>query len=261
MEFKRVPALEKCFKILDLAADSGNGIGISESAKTLGYNKSTVFNIIHTLEALGVLTNGNNSRFVLGPRLYALGRLASKNLSLVDSAHPWLEKITAQTRLSSFLGIRAADKVAIIDKVDSPVDIKVSSEVGMRIPLLAGAVGKVFLAQMPDEEVVKVLRTNRLKAYTPKSCADPARYLEMVREVRRQGFGLDDEEYIEGIRAIAVPLITPESEAMAAVWVVGLSSQIGETEIMQYAALLKRAVKSIEKRLGFWDQNLRERKG
>ena len=260
MEFKRVPALEKCFRILDLAASSSNGIGISESAKILGYNKSTVFNIIHTLEALGILTNGNNSRFVLGPRLYALGRLASKNLSLVDSAHPWLEKITAQTRLSSFLGMRAADRVTIIDKVDSPVDIKVSSEVGMRIPLLAGATGKVFLAQMPDEEVVELLGRKGLKAYTPKSCTDPVRYLEMVRQVRRQGFGLDDEEYIEGIRAIAVPLTTPQFEAMAAVWVVGLSSQIRDTEIKQYTALLKGAVKSIEQRLGVMDKNLRERK-
>ena len=208
MEFKRVPALDKCFKILDLAARSNNGIGISEAAKTLGYNKSTVFNIVHTLASLGILANGNNAKFVLGPRLYVLGKLASQNFSLVDVAHPWLEKVTAQTKLSSFLGVRSGDRVTIIDKVDSPIEIKVSSEVGMRIPLLAGATGKVFLAQMPDDKVVELLGRKELKAYTSRSCTDPVKYLQTVREVRRQGFALDDEEYIEGIRAIAVPLRT-----------------------------------------------------
>ncbi len=260
MEFKRVPALDKCFKILDLAARSNNGIGISEAAKTLGYNKSTVFNIVHTLASLGILANGNNAKFVLGPRLYVLGRLASQNFSLVDVAHPWLEKVTAQTKLSSFLGVRSGDRVTIIDKVDSPIEIKVSSEVGMRIPLLAGATGKVFLAQMPDDKVVELLARKELKAYTSRSCTDPVKYLQTVREVRRQGFALDDEEYIEGIRAIAVPLRTLQSGALSAIWVVGLSSQLKDVEVDQYRALLKEAGRNIEQRLGVFEVNLRERK-
>ncbi len=253
MEFKRVPALDKCFRILDLASRSSGGIGISESARTLGYNKSTVFNIVHTLASLGVLTNGKNGKFFLGPRLYTLGKRASQSFDLVELAHPWLENVTEQTRLSSFLGIKAGDRVSIIDKVDSPVDIKVSSEVGMRIPLLAGATGKVFLAQMPDEKVIEILGRKELRAYTPRSCTDPSRYYEAVRQTRARGFALDDEEYIEGIRAIAVPLRTENTGTLSAIWVVGLSSQIKDDEIVKVAALLAQAARNIQQRLGVFE--------
>ena len=253
MEFKRVPALDKCFRILDLAARSSGGIGISEAARALGYNKSTVFNIVHTLASLGILTNSTNGKFMLGPHLYTLGKRALDSFNLVDIAHLWLESVTEKTKLSSFLGIKTGDRITIIDKVDSPVDIKVSSEVGMRIPLLAGATGKVFLAQMPDEKVMEILARKELRAYTPRSCTDPARYFEEVRETRETGFGLDDEEYIEGIRAIAVPLRTKNIGALSAIWVVGLSSQIKDNEIGKIAALLAEAASNIEQRLGVYE--------
>ncbi len=253
MEFKRVPALDKCFRILDLAARSNSGIGISEAARALGYNKSTVFNIVHTLASLGILANSNNGKFMLGPRLYTLGKRASDNFNLVDVAHPWLESVTEKTRLSSFLGVKAGDRVTIIDKVDSPVDIKVSSEVGMRIPLLAGATGKVFLAQMPDEKVVEILGQKELRAYTPRSCTDPAKYFEAVKEAREKGFAVDDEEYIEGIRAIAVPLRTHHTGALSAIWVVGLSSQIKDGDIGKIAELLAEAARNIEERMGVFE--------
>ena len=67
--FKRVPALDKCFDILDFLANSSKAPGISEISKALGYHKSTVFNIVHTLVDLGVLEREPENKFRFGTRL------------------------------------------------------------------------------------------------------------------------------------------------------------------------------------------------
>ena len=137
--FKRVPAIDKCFAILELLAKVKKPLGISDISGKLELNKSTVFNIVYTLMDLNVLENQPDSKFRLGTRFYILGNMAGKRSDLIQIAHPYLEMINEQTKLSAFLGLRSDRQVILIDKVDSAHGIKVSSEIGMQMPALAGA--------------------------------------------------------------------------------------------------------------------------
>ena len=74
----------------------------------------------------------------------------------------------------------------------------------MKIPLLAGAGRRAFLAQLSDAEVDEILLTNELKRFTPNACVDKKRYKGMVKKVHTDGIAIDMEEYIEGIRAFAI---------------------------------------------------------
>ena len=165
--FKRVPAIDKCFAILELFARLKKPLGVSEISKALNYNKSTVFNMLHTLNDLGILEQSGGNKFQYGMQLYTLGKAAGRSSELIGTVHPYLEKINQKTKLSAFLGMRAGRRAVIIDKVDSAFDIKIYSEVGMRIPLLAGAAGKVLLAQMSNDEVNNILSKNKLEKFTP----------------------------------------------------------------------------------------------
>ena len=100
------------------------------------------------------------------------------------------------------------------------------SEVGMRIPLLAGAVGKALLSQLSDDEIDKILSKNELKKFTPFSCADKKQYKTMIQEARKTGIAFDLEEYIEGIQAFTVPVNLNKEDTAAAIWVVSLKNQI-----------------------------------
>jgi len=245
-EYKTVPALEKCFQILDLLARSKRPLGISEIAYSLDFHKSTVFNMVYTLSSLGILENWYHNKFTLGTQLYILGRAAGNESQLIPTVRPYLEGIREKTKLTAFLGILSKGWVVIVDKVDSPYGIRVSSEVGLSIPLLAGATGKIFLSQMPDDEVDRVLSQQRMKKYTPSSCTNRRRFRELIKEARQQGVAVDKEEYIEGIRAIAVPLKTGRARLFAAIWVVGLNSQLKDNLIPGYSQLLKEAGAKIE---------------
>jgi DNA-binding IclR family transcriptional regulator len=247
--FKRVPSLDKSFAILDLIASGGLPCSINEVANKLHLNKSTVFNIMHTLADLDVLDRGPDGLFRLGTRLYVLGSVAAKGNGIVQTVHPYLVEINRKTKLSAFLGMRSGLKAIIIDKVDSAFDLKISSEIGMRLSVFAGAGGKALLSMLPDEEIERLLGEARLKAYTSKTITDKAAFRKAVFKLREGGVALDREEYIEGVVALAVPLNTFRADFQAAIWAAGLSQHVVDEKVREYSDYLKGAAAAINSRL------------
>ncbi len=249
-EFKRVPAVDKCFALLDLVAQSSHSLGISEISRKLNLNRSTVFNIVHTLEALNVLELGQDGKFNFGTYLYGLCNGAGRKQDLIGAVRPYLIEIATNSSFSAFLGIRSGLRAVIVDKVDAVVDIKVSSEVGMRLPLLAGAGGKALLSQLSDSQIDQILTEHKLVKYTPLTCVDKGAYREAVMKVRVERVALDMEEYIQGIIAAAIPIKPPRADLQAAIWAVGLKRVQSEAEVPALVERLKRIVSELDVRFG-----------
>jgi len=247
-EFKKVPAIDKCFAILQHFAKSKQALGISDISKQLEMNKSTVFNIIYTLKEINILEQYPDGKFHFGTLLYLLGNSNGKKSDLIQTVHPYLEMINRETKLSAFLGIRSDLRATIVDKVDTANDIKISSEIGMRLPLLAGAGGKALLCQLSDKEIERILADNPLRQFTRKSCIDPKKFKKEVYKIREEGIAIDDEEYIAGIVAYAVPLKAYRQDLQAAIWAVGLKQQVGPADVPQIDKLLKNAAAEINLR-------------
>jgi DNA-binding IclR family transcriptional regulator len=246
---KRVPAVDKCFAILNLLAQSKEPMGISDISGKLDLNKSTVFHILHTLTDLNVLENQQDGKFIFGTRFYILGNMAGKRSKLIQTAHPYLERINEKTKLSAFLGLRSDRQAILIDKVDSAYGIKLSSEIGMQMPILAGAGIKAMLSQLSDGEIDEILLRTDLKRYTPYSIVDKAAYKQEILEVRRQGIAYDREEYIEGMVAFAIPVKSNGRDLQAAIWAVGLTRQVPDSFMPELTQLLKEISEEINYRL------------
>mgnify|MGYP005839192283 CR=1 FL=1 len=245
---KRVPAIDKCFAILDLMAKKKQPMGINDIARELGLNKSTIFYILHHLADLDVLERDPNGLFRLGSRLFVLGSAAGGSSDLIRTVHPFLEEINTKTKLSAFLGIRSGQRAVIVDKVDTAYDLKISSEIGMRLPLLAGVAGKVLMCQLPDERIDALLAEMTPKRFTAKTPTDREALKSEILKVRETGVAVDLEEYIEGVIAFGVPLKTHRKDFEAAVWAVGLSRQVQEAEIPELSGYFKDAAHRINLR-------------
>jgi IclR family acetate operon transcriptional repressor len=147
-----------------------------------------------------------------------------------------------------FLGIREEDKVRVVDILEVHKDFKISSQAGTRMELTAGVVGKVFLSSVDNEEVLNLLEHKGLPRYTENSIVDPDRYLEELEKTRAQGYAIDREEYLKGVTAVAA-LIYSGHFPIAAVWVVGFTSSMGDKKLPDVISHLKATAEQISTRL------------
>ena len=238
------PTVGKTFRILHAISRSARGRTISELSQHLAISKSTVHGICAALEEVGAIGRDSQSRrFRLGATLFELGRAAFSRIDIKNVARPFMEELMRETRASVFLGIRNRDHVTILDTVESTNDLKITSPIGTTIPLLAGAVGKVFLADMAVEHVQPLLNKG-LPQFTDRSITDPERYGRQLQQTRQTGHAIDDEEFISGVRAVAAP-IRSNKHLVAAIWVVGFTPSLGDEKLKMVASCTKTAARRI----------------
>jgi len=243
------PSVKKAFAILSAISASKNGMGVSDLAKKLKMAKSTVHGMTSALEELGaVMRDPSSKKYKLGFTLLEIGRSAYSRIDLETSARPVTEQLMQKTRTSVFLGILNWDQVTILDIVESRQDLHITAPVGSTVPLFAGAVGKVFLASMPEEQAFKMVKSKGLPRFTDKSIVDADSYFNELQHVRNRGYAVDDEEYILGVRAVASPL-TGLGQLRAAIWAVGFKANLDDRRMQTLAEEVLRAARDISRRI------------
>ena len=243
------PSVKKAFEILGALSSSKEGLGVSEIARGLNMAKSTVHGMTSTLEELGaVKRDPHTKRYRLGLTLFELGRVAYSQIDLKTLARPIIEELMEKTQASVFLGILNWDHVTVLDIVESRQDLKITAPIGTTLPLFAGAVGKVFLASMEEEQTEKIIRSKRLTRFTENTIVDPELYYQELRRVRKMGYAVDDEEYILGVRAVASPIMGL-GQLMSAIWVVGFKASLDEEMMKDIITMTRKAAEDISRKI------------
>jgi len=243
------PSVKKAFAILGAISSSKDGMGVSDLAKKLKMAKSTVHGMTSALEELGAaMRDPLTKKYKLGFALLEIGRSAYSQIDLQTSARPITEELMEKTRTSVFLGILNWDQVTILDIVESRRDLNITAPVGSTIPLFAGAVGKVFLAAMPEEQAAKMVKSKGLPRFTDNTIVDMNQYLDELRQVREKGYAVDDEEYLMGVRAVASPLIGL-GQLRSAIWAVGFKASLDDKKMQTLTGETHQAAEAISRRI------------
>ncbi|MBW2057387.1 MAG: IclR family transcriptional regulator [Deltaproteobacteria bacterium] len=251
MDRKRysAPSVAKAFEILKVLGDASEGMGVSALARKLGMGKSTVHGITAAMEELGVVIRDDRTkRFRVGFTLLELVRKALPHLELAEVGRGPMEALVERTEETAFLGVLNRDHVTIVGAVDSPKEFKVTAPRGTRLSLRAGAVGKVFLANMEREKALEFLNRKGLKGYTPRSITDMDEYLKELDRVSERGFAFDDGEYLMGVTAVAAPIVV-DGYPLSALWSVAFSSSLTDERRERIIEEVRRAAGTIEKAL------------
>ncbi len=239
------PSVKKAFRILDTLSNSPRGLGVTDLSKQLKIGKSTVLGITTALEELGVLVRDPvQKKYNVGYTLLELGRKANAKMEFKEIARRPMENLMAKVRETVFLGVLNGDHVTIVDVVESPNEIKITSPPGTRLPLLVGATGRVLLAQLDREKAQQIVQKMGLKRYTSKSVVDPKQFLKEVGKAREKGYAIDREEYVLGVRAVAAP-IQAATLPPAAIWVVGFSSTLEDKKLGIVVGEIQKTVQEI----------------
>ncbi|MGH2374435.1 MAG: IclR family transcriptional regulator [bacterium] len=246
-----VPAVERAIRILRLLASDGGPRRLTDLSRALAVSKSTLFELLATLEQLGfVERDGETRAFRLGYGVLELGNAVLRRLDLRQVARPYLTRLRDAIGETAVLHMRADQGALIVDRVESDHQLKVVAPVGHRLPPFAGSVAKVFAAELADKELTALLRVRVLRAFTPRSMTSAQRYRKEILRVRRRGYAVDDEEYLPGVCAVSAPVLDSRGRTVAAVTIVGSSVRLSEARMRQAATAVLDAAASISRRLG-----------
>jgi DNA-binding IclR family transcriptional regulator len=219
-------------------AQSPNSLGMMELAERLGYSKSTTHGLVHALLREGVLAQGPGARkLFLGPTIAELLFSNWQQEKVVEKAEPVLKGIRDAVNETVILGARIRNRVLIMATAEAFYSLKISVPLGSTIPLFAGAVGKAFLAEENPNAAAALIAAHPLPRYTERSITDAKAYRKELERVRRQGYAVDIEEYLTGIRAVAVALHNRRG-LPTGLWVVGISANMHLEKIEHIAEIV-----------------------
>jgi DNA-binding IclR family transcriptional regulator len=244
------PVLYKAFAVLEEVARNQSELGISDISRRLGISKSTIYGITNALTDLGALRQHQETKkFRLGPALLQLGSQVLDGMDLKSTAKPLMDNLSKEFRETVFLGTFSERGIMIVEKVDSPLELKITAPIGTRIPIFAGATGKVFLAYAPEQKIERLLAGKPLPKYTDNTITSREKYLEELDLVKRSGYARDFEEYIQGVNAICVPVFDNWNTVIAALWMVGFTNSFTREKANLAVQAAMKAATELKNRL------------
>lgn len=194
-------------------------LGIADMASVLSMSRSTTHRYAATLAQLGYLEQNSARRYRLTPRCADVGLTALGSMALHECSRPFLHELRRDTGWTVSLAILDGAEAMLVERLRGwrglhEIDLRLGSSA--RLPVHCTAMGKVLLAGLRDLELRELLATLSLKRHTPNCITGKRALRAELEQVREQGFAIDDEEFIDGLRSISVPVLDARGRVLAA---------------------------------------------
>ena len=217
--------------------------------------RSTVFRLLKTLTELNYLRYHSDTRnYSLGPRVLSLGFSVLQSMEIRELARPYLERLSRECNKSVNLLMLDRQQMVFIERIRVPGLRDFNISIGSTIPIYSTAAGRAVLAHLEEERSKEIIQRLKKEAEALRFIGKNAKKLtQLLTEVRRSGFAINDEESSKGVRAIAVPIFSPESVTYAMDMIVAPEEVSVEELREQYAPRIIKAGKEISEAMG-WNQ-------
>lgn len=238
---RSVQSVDRALDLVEALASADGEVSITALATRTGLHVSTVHRLLSTLLRRGyVRQNAETSRYYAGPKLATLAEGRSRFGDMRVRARPILHAITETTRETANLVVLDDNAAVYIETIPSPQVVRLFTAVGNRVPLHATGAGKCLLAGLPAAKRDALIERLELRPYTPRTIVDAAALRRALDEARERGFTIDDEEYDEGVRCVAVP-VPVTGDAVAAISLSAPASRFTRQRCLELVPMLRRA--------------------
>ncbi|MBT2689757.1 IclR family transcriptional regulator [Bacillus sp. ISL-47] len=246
-----VKSVSRALDIITLVSMKKGGLGVTEIAKQIDINKSSVYRILSTLVQYGYIEqDGETGKYKLGYKFLEISSKLLESIDLRAEARPFLQELENETNEVIHLVVYDQGEVVYIEKLEGNETLRMHSKVGKRAPMHCTSVGKAILAHLPSSVVVDILERKGMPVHTDKTITDKEEFLKELSQVRQKGYALDLEENEYGITCVAVPIFDHLGKVIAAVSISGPTMRMTDDRMKTLKSIMVKTGKDISARLG-----------
>lgn len=228
-EKKTIASVIKAIEVIEYIASSKKELGVTEISNGLNYGVSATYHMLNTLKECNIIVQDERTKkFKLGLKLWQIGMLAYEQNHISISLKPYLKKLRDLTGETSNLTIMDDYKIVYIAQEESDRLVKMFTTTGATAPLHCTAAGKILLAYKPDEIQKQIIDKMELTKYTDHTIINKEDLIKEIEEIRKNGYGFDNEERELGVSCIGAPIFDLNDEAIACITISGPTARFNE---------------------------------
>jgi IclR family acetate operon transcriptional repressor len=224
MSAKSAPAgvlvLHKTIDVLDALRQAPEGLSLAGLSSQIAMPKPTVYRILVTLESRGYLERTDKSSYRISRKLFEAPRSTSLE-RMLQAARPAMEHLAKVCNETLNLGVLDGGEVLVVETLESQQAVRMSSKIGNRRYVHSTALGKVLVADLPERELLRLVRGKGMPQFTVATIVTEERLLVELERVRTQGYALDNTENEPDGRCIAAPIFDGQRKVVAALSISG----------------------------------------
>jgi IclR family pca regulon transcriptional regulator len=222
---------------------------LSDVATRSGLTRAGARRILLTLQSLGyVRTDGKH--YALTPRILDLGFAYLSSMPIWNLAEPVMQRLVDEVKESCSAAVLDGTDIVYVLRVPTRKIMSIGLGVGSRLPASCTSMGRMLLAALPDDEVEALLQAAPPAALTRHTLTDVDAVLAKVRQARRQGWCLVNQELEEGLVSLAAPIVNRAGDTIAALNISGQANRTPPRQMQeQMLPALLRAAKDVSQRL------------
>src|SRR6201987_2215966 len=204
---------------------------ISQLSIRTGLSRAAVRRCLYTLTKLGFAGAEDGSRYSLRPRMLTLSHTYTTSNTLAAAAHPILERMSAALHESFSVATLDGEDIVYIARTQVNRVMAVDLHIGSRLPAYCTSMGRILLAYLPAEQLEQYLSKVNLVPHTTRTITSVEKLRLALRNSRRNGYALCDQEYGVGLRSLAVPVYSSTGRVVATLNLSGNAPRLSVIEM------------------------------
>lgn len=240
-------SIERSLDILECFLSNENALSLMEISEKTDLSPSTSHRILNSLLNRHYLErNSENKKFFLGSTIAKLGNISLKSIdrNFKEIARPYMIELRDKYNENSSLYIRDGKYKICIERIQSKRSLRQIINIGDRISIFKGSVGKIFLAYMEDSK-----QREFLDGYDYISAED-------LQKIKEKGYAFSDGEREEGLVGLASPIFDIEGHVIGVLSLSGPSIRFLNEELTDKINDVISTAKEISFALGYEDKEI-----
>lgn len=248
----QVQTLQRAFSLLDSFTIDKPDLGVRELARLTGLSSSTTGRLLAAMKEAGILhQNSDSHTYSMGLKVLNWAGVYTNSLDIRNLALDHLRKLHSLTQETISLYLLDGKDRVCVERMESPHNVRITSRIGLRLPLYAGSAGKAMLAFLPEAQREEIISSTPLMPLTEKTIVDPDYLRRELAHIREVGYAVSRGEWQIDASGVAAPIFDANHFPTAAVTISGPAQRFTDEAFAEYIEIIQPVAAQISRELGY----------